>query len=283
MDWIGFSPGLLGPEPVRLRILARGGGWFACEKPSGFATHNHTRAEGFPVMEEALQVQMECGKPELLALTGPHARSIESALYLDPEIYGLAIFSWDPSTTAILRNAIGSQLCRFRFDLVARDTSPERGETRHCRLPIREHATGIPPVSISHRRGKKAETRFGRMEIPGFESLELWEGVATWLRPYQMRIHAYESGLHLPGDPFWGGRPAICRESFYRGRSAPRTPLWEGPALRLAAVEAGDPGDTRLPPDFPSTISVPPPRKWRVLLKRIRREPGDGKRLYRTP
>jgi 23S rRNA-/tRNA-specific pseudouridylate synthase len=268
-DRIGFPPPLLGPDPCRLSILGGSAGWFALEKPVGVLPHAHPGFPDFPLLDRSLQVQREAEKPELLKRTGESAGRIRSTFFLEPDIEGIALFTWVDELRSLFRNQIGSQQAHFRFQLIARDILPEAGAERDCNLPLTDPMPGIEAVRVSHRYGKMAETRFRRIEQFPAGDLSLWSAESRLIRPGQIALHAFECGLRIPGEPLWSREAPFYREDFYKKRQKGRTPFLPGPLIRMQALEInqGDPSAGDRQPLV--SILSPEPAGWELLRRRL--------------
>lgn len=258
-EFLSFPPGVLGAPPQRLALLRRDHGWLAIEKPPGVGIHPHPLFPGVPVLSEAL------GGLSGSVLPGAGRLRPQAAFFTEPEIYGWALFSRDAGWLRSVRNDIGSSLAVFTFELLASDVAPTEGAERVCRLPLFERPAQSPPVVVSHRHGKKSATTFRRADSFPHLGLELWVARTTFPRPLQLRIHAFESGLRIPGDPWWEGGDPIWRQTFYRRRTGKLTPFFTGSPVWLRDVDfsAGQSARNGL---LPSTITATPPNKWTEFL-----------------
>jgi len=180
----------------------------------------------------------------------------------------MAVLSGNSSWLKRFRNHVGSRHARFTYFLLARDVKPGNGEVRRCALPLRECPGKDPPVQVSHRYGKKTETLFQKEESFASCDIDLWRAETHYIRPCQIRIHAFESGLELPGDSLWGRCPPLYREQFHRRSSRTLTPFWEGPPVLLSEMEwvCSHEGE----PDLPESLRQKTPPVWNELLKKLR-------------
>ena len=101
---IGFPPPLLGPEPLRLPVLALTADWVALAKPPAIAMREHPWNLGYPNLDSALNVQLQNEKPELLRLG---ATCFGSIYNLDPACSGVALFGLNRPAIAVLREQYG--------------------------------------------------------------------------------------------------------------------------------------------------------------------------------
>ena len=112
---VGFPPPILGEKPLRLSVLAETNDWLALDKPIGFGTRAHPW-DNVPDIDEALNIQLEAGKPELVRRG---ATLFGSMYYLDPSVSGVAVFAKSRDALANLRNRFGSGESSFRFKFLA--------------------------------------------------------------------------------------------------------------------------------------------------------------------
>lgn len=264
MEFIGFPPPLLGSEPVRLRLLGRSNDWIVLEKPWGCVSHAHPLYRDLPSLDRGLQLQQDRDKPEILRLCGESASRIKSAFFLGPEYPGYGLFCWKPETLAMLRNAFGSQAAEFTFHLLGEDLAPEAGDERECSLPIQEKRSGDPPFRVSHRYGKQAQTHFHRLYKTGVSNLWLWRGIASWIRPGQLFLHAKEAGIGIPGDPYFSEIAPLFKESFFRQPRPGVTPLLPGPPLYFSKLDWKNDPEKELP-----RWEAPEPREWQILRSKL--------------
>jgi tRNA pseudouridine32 synthase/23S rRNA pseudouridine746 synthase len=191
---VGFPEGLLGPTSWRLPVIWQGDGGALLWKPRGLLAQAHPWYPGKPDVESAIFSQIKAGKPELVDRLKWNWGQVVHAL--EPEVEGLVLIATDEARAADWRNAVGSNLLRFRFQFLSRAPAEGEGELI-CQLPIAAHFKEQRGF-ISHRLGKKAETVFRPVERMGV--FGLWEAETAYPRFHQIRLHAAESGIPLWGD-----------------------------------------------------------------------------------
>ena len=258
---IGFPPGLLREDPVRLPLLGRGPGWIAVEKPAGVAAKPHPWNTTATDIESALNRQLEAGKQELVRLG---ADSFGSVYTLDPEIGGPLVLALDRETGESLRNDFGSDRFRFTFELVARNDGGEAA--RECDAPLLRHRT-VARMVPSTAKGKKCRTVFTRLGT-GAQDWSLWRAEAVMIRPHQIRAHSRCAGLPVAGDREYGGEALPTLRELRRGvrGAGVERRVFDGPALRLVAVSVPQAGGA-------VRVGAPPPGAWRSLLRKLKLDP----------
>lgn len=255
---IGFPPPLLGDKPWRLKVVGSDGGWLALNKPQGITVDTGKWVEqGTPLLEDALEKQARAGKPELI----PYGIEKVKAVYtLDPEIGGVQLFAVKQDSLEALRNAYGSRLLIFCFNLLCEaDTGPDE---RVCELPVAPHFTEKRAV-ISHKTGRKITTRFRLISRAG--KWAYWEAETDFLRPHHLRIHASEVGLRVVGETLYNQVPSIKLSDLkrnYRPEGEER-PIHEGLALFLRTLKPRT-SAVNLP-----VLEAEPPSSMAVLFKKL--------------
>jgi hypothetical protein len=281
-DAIGFPPPQLGPEPVRLAVLACAPGILALEKPGGVAWD--AGPPGVPAIMPALRARFAEKKPGLAALGLENPVSIWP---LDTWIAGIGLVaSRGGEPFGFWRNAFGSGLVGFTYELLVCADAGRPAE-HECALPVATHHDGSRAV-ISHETGRKSRTLFRRVTTGGDDGAgqkpgarwEWWTAMTCYPRFHQIRIHAAECGLRIAGETLYaaraagGGQPgalpvASPRVEDFRPRGrlnkGGAAPLLDAPALRLSTVDL--PAGAPVP--FPASITAPLPRRWLALRKRL--------------
>lgn len=254
---IGFPPPLLGPTPLRLPVLGRGGDWIALEKPPGVAvSFQDWEEKGIPGLTEALVAQIRADKPELQRLG---LDWISPVFALDSEVSGVALFATSEEAAKRLRNSLGSKEFSFTFTLLAR-SAPDLPAEITCDLPLAKHQR-LPQIIVSHSTGKMSETSFQRGESAG--PFHLWTARTSYPRLHQVRVHAAESGLLIPGDKRYGGEPLPLLSAIkrgYRGDPGKEQPLGGQISLHLSEV-------TWPSADGTVKVQVPLPKKFATMIK----------------
>jgi len=230
---IGFPAGMLGELALRLPVVAGGPGWVALDKPAGVALEDHPWQDGAPTLLGAIRAQLEAGKPEMrrLGLAEPAV-----VLGPEPELAGVALLADRATALAAWREAHGSGAFTLGYEMLARaEDAPEEGGL--CDLPLRHDETRRR-TTVSHRAGKRSETRFAPGERLG--AWRLWTATCALARRDQVQAHAAECGIRIAGELRYGrtGRVTLA-ETVPSGRlnKGGDRPLHRGVLLRLAWAE----------------------------------------------
>ncbi len=259
---LGFPPPLLGPQPLRLPVLASNEDWVALDKPAAVGTRAHPWDES-PDLDAALNSQLEAGKPELLR-TG--AQLFGSVYYLEPEIPGVALFAKHRDALTDLRNRFGSGECRFTFYLVAarRAEIPSKFQADAPLLPHRVKAKMIPSTA----KGKKSFTQFTRAAESDL-GWTLWRAEADFFRHHQVRAHAATHGIPVLGDGEYGGpaAPTVRQLQPRARRSDLDAAVFSELAIHLSRVELSLAGGVRV-------IEAPFSKSFALLLRRLGLDSG---------
>jgi 23S rRNA-/tRNA-specific pseudouridylate synthase len=230
-ELITFPAGVLGPDPCRLAVLARGDDFFAVSKPSGVALAPDALEEGEPSLLDALAAALRAGKPQLERLAIRHCGRVHG---LDAPATGAVVIASSPEGEARLRNAAGSRRMEFVYDLVAERIDEPREFC--CTLPVARHSAQ-PRMVVSHRTGRKCETLFTPVRELGGHVL--WEARTCENRPHQIRLHAAENGLRIPGEHIYGRVSLVylsrLKAAYRPGRGEER-PLHAPLALHLREI-----------------------------------------------
>ena len=255
---VGFPPPILGEKPLRLTVLAETKDWIALDKPIGFGTRAHPW-DNMPNIDEALNIQLDAGKPELI---GRGATLFGSIYYLDPAASGISIFAKNREALANLRNRFGSGECSFRFKFISALQSITEEPYLQSSAPLLPH--NVKPKMIpSTAKGKKSFTKFHRI-TESSKGWVLWEAVVTFFRPHQVRAHASVLGIPILGDELYKGPEAPTLRELHSKKQRPRLnlPSYQGLALHLAEV--------KLNPDRPEDKIISEPHKHlRLLMRRM--------------
>ncbi|MBE2214543.1 MAG: RNA pseudouridine synthase [Opitutaceae bacterium] len=258
-ELITFPPGVLGTEPLRLPIVARGDGWFAISKPAGLLL----AADGFHPEDAtsivgAIHAAAAAGKPQLASLGIQGCARIHS---LDPEASGVAVLASTEEMAALLRNHVGSARWEFLYDLVTE--AHDGPDEMECDLPLLRHETE-PEMIVSHRAGKRCRTSFRVVRRLGRHTL--WEARTLENRPHQVRVHAAETGLRIVGEFLYARVREVYLSSLKRGYRPGHDverPLHAGLALHLRVVRA-------LPGSRPDVAAeAVPPKSLATLIRRL--------------
>jgi len=242
---------------MRLDVLQATEDWLALDKPAGVGLRAYPW-DKTPDLDNALNFQLEAGKPELQR-TG--ASLFASVYYLDPELSGVALFAKNREALADLRNRFGSGECRFTFRFVAA-RSDEAAAEFQADAPLLPHRTK-PKMIPSTAKGKKCVTQFSRLS-ESENGLTLWEAQTSFFRPHQVRAHAATHGIPVIGDSLYAGPPApTLRQLQPRARRSDLdSAVFGGLAAHLRRAEFSFGGvDLSLESDLPKSFTL--------LLKRL--------------
>lgn len=166
---------------------------------------------------------------------------------LDREASGIILLAKTAEARADLKNQMGSMAFSFRYHFLA-ETAGVDSEQLSCDLPLAIHHTK-PLALISHKTGKKAETKFRRLQ--DFGALALWESESPYDRFHQVRVHAVEVGLRMVGEGLYRA-PG-------RGESSPPSPEL---CLHLARLQFRLGGEDQ-------EVTAPYPVAFDNLLRRL--------------
>lgn len=257
-DFISFPPGYLGNRPEKFPLIANDDRIFAINKPSGLACFQHEWTLGKPDFSMALRRELLNEKPQLKKLG---VEGLFRAYNLDSELSGALVFAKNEATELALKNAVGSSQVRFRFHLLATVETEDREIL--CDLPLAPHFNGKRMI-VSHRSGKKCETRFRYLR--SFGRYQLWEAETSLLRVHQIRVHAAERGLNVIGEEVYsdGGEIYLSRlKRDYMHTRGREKPLYGSLCIHLVEVQFDV-------PDLPmEPILAPLPGRFETLLKRV--------------
>jgi len=247
---IGFPPPLLGPEPVRLAAAPAGDGLLALALPGGLLSDAHPFYPDQPSVVAGLQAQLKNGKPELERLGFETALAIN---LIEPEVSGVLLVGTTREGIEHWRNAWGSQRLTFLYEFVAR-SDPQLPDSLECALPLARRRDA-PGMRVSHRSGKKSRTAFFRIAQRG--ELALWRATIQLPRVHQLRIHAAETGLALPGESLYAAHPPLTRAQAGQYAKRPGEVMENNPVIHLAEIRG---------PGLPA-IQAP----WPAPRERVRR------------
>jgi len=259
-ECITFPAGVLGAEPARLPVLARGEGWMALAKPAGVSVGSEALEPTAADLIGALQSALAAGKPQLLRLGITHAGRVH---HIDAAATGAVVLALGAEAEARSRNDVGSQRWEFVFDVLAEANVGDEPAPLTCDLPLVRHATE-PRMVVSHATGKKCATTFTPVRSLG--RWGLWEARTQDNRPHQIRVHARESGLRIPGENTYGRVPRVFLsqlKSKYRAGGDDERPLHPGLALHLREIGFRGAAEAAI------RVVAERPKSFEVLLRRL--------------
>lgn len=202
-----------------------------------------------------------------------YSQKITHAVYdLDPELSGIVLCAKTKEALHLLKNAFGSQQFTFHWELLTLHDDPVEYAKKDfrklspdnftCALPIEENKMNC---YISHRKGKKTETRFQKKEENRYVT---WEAQSHFLRKYQIRLHAFESGLSILGEDLYQTVPIpTFQELKFKAKANKKNiflPLYDPICIHLKAVEIKFEEQHYF-------IESELPKKWQAMLKIIQK------------
>ena len=238
-------------------------GYFAINKPAGIACFRHDWTLGKPDVSMALRREILNEKPQLKALG---MEGLFRVYRLDAELSGALLYAKTETWEEILRNAFGSRQIVFRYHFLATTESEER--ERLCDLPLATHSSQ-DQMLVSHKTGKKCETRF--QYLRSFGRYQLWEAETSDFRMHQLRLHAVERDLQIVGETLYSQSDKIYLSMLkrgYRRSKGTEEPIYDHLCAHLVSVEFKIP-DQELP-----GVSAPLPKGFETLLKNLDRYKG---------
>ncbi len=296
---IHFPAPLLGNSPRTLRAYWSKPGIFALEKPPGFLAALSPFFPKGPSLENALEIRLPLKEPSsplrVRSIFPLEPDCSGGALFsTDPTLtehyrnaYGSYQFSFVFNLLVqanMLEDSLDCDLPIFNRPLTkprilvsGQEKIKEEPECTkgYMRIPslfltnleakrqgFRKRSGPHAPLGfISHKQGKKAYTRFQRLErlSPYYE---LWEAHTSYLRPYQIRLHAKACGLKIVGESLVDNIPCVCLSELKRGRyKGLEKPLYPALALHLAFLRMSE----------EEAFAIPLPKPFEVMLAKIRK------------
>lgn len=178
-----------------VRLLARGDGWLAADKPSGVLSVPGKRAAGAIsvvswVMEQA-----------------PEASGPITVHRLDMDTSGVLLVGLNAACQRALSMQFEARTVEKRYvAVVAGEISAESGTFD---VPMRLDVPNRPRQIVDHEQGKPAVTEFRVLERQnGQTRLELNPLTG---RTHQLRVHCAHAGHPILGDPLYGDAASAPR------------------------------------------------------------------------
>lgn len=195
MPGLRLPAGALGRERgLVLPVLHKDSGVLVFYKPPGVLLDDHPWYAGVPSVMAELRKLSEL-KPERLSME--KIECVRALYNLPVEVGGACVLTTSSEATERLRNAYGSGQIRLRFEMLARASGVSE-EVFVCNLPLAKDNSAKNRMFVSHKNGKASETAFRLLEK--LEEFELWEADVAYLRDDQVILHAFESGIVIPGE-----------------------------------------------------------------------------------
>ena len=225
---IGFPKPLLGDKNVRIEVIQNYIEWISLNKPAGVYVRQHPWNNQSEDLDRALNIQLEEGKPEILKCNANLFGSIYS---LDPEISGVCLFGKTKGSITELRNHFGSNSMNFTFIFIARFENYENINWQN-NTPIIGHHNQRKMVP-SKINGKKCMTNFKCINIKN--DWILCEAKTNYLRPHQIRLHAYLSGMKILGETIYAKQdsPTYADLGMTKKIGDKKSKIFDGIALHL--------------------------------------------------
>lgn len=257
MKKITFAEFTLTEDPVTLPVIYFNDSILAIEKPAHLNITAHPWYPFYPALTKAIQQEITNQRP---LFTENAINEIHATHHLDSEASGVTILTTTAEKASELRNVMGSSLCTFHYLFLAKEKQTDIPSEFTCELPIANHSTENHTL-VSHKTGKKTLTHFQKITQEGLYSI--WKASTTYNRLHQIRLHAFENGLYIVGDPIYGNEPEIfvsaLKKRYKNKGDAPESSLYQGTHLHLQTIT--------LPNNI--TISAPLPAKMAVVFKKL--------------
>ncbi len=175
-------------EAPAVRVLKRGKGWFAVDKPAGIATipdHGGASNALLPLAARAV---------------GLDAARLHATSRLDREVSGVVVFATTPDAAARLKKARDEHAYVRRYvALAARAPGADEG-TWDARIG---RAKDARRREVNGRDATDARTNYAVIARAGEVALLALSPVTG--RTHQLRVHAAHAGAPLLGDRVYGG------------------------------------------------------------------------------
>jgi 23S rRNA-/tRNA-specific pseudouridylate synthase len=247
-DRIGIPAHLLNRDKgLRIPIRHWGEGLLVFDKPQSIASKADPWFLKDPDLENAFNVQIPDGKPELIH-HGIHFIRVFNPL--EPEATGVVLACCNEDMREQWKNAYGSRQFIFHTLIITRKSLAP--PVINCDLPLVRHFKN-QQMMVSHNLGKKTFTRFSL--IAQGRNADAWLASAQYPRLHQLRIHSRERGIPLLRDPIYDPTyPENLRE-------ADRLKLdW----MHNYAVQTNYELNTLSP-----SVMMPPPKYWKRNLRKV--------------
>ena len=179
----------------RIRILVRGEGWLAVDKPSGTLS--------VPGKGEAGAVNVAAWVME----HQPHASGPITVHRLDMDTSGILLVALDAARQRALSMQFEARTVEKRYIAVV----AERVEQSSGRFdaPMRLDVPNRPRQIVDYAQGKPATTEFRTLER-GDDRTRLELNPLTG-RTHQLRVHCAHAGHPILGDPLYGDPASASR------------------------------------------------------------------------
>ncbi|MDR3273758.1 MAG: hypothetical protein LBS87_00265 [Puniceicoccales bacterium] len=201
------------------------------------------------------QVCENLKKPYVQNLGFEHPDIIYS---IEDGMSGIIILAKNRESAKVLKNAYGSYLFDFIFDLFCAQSTCDRESELVCSLPIAQH-TSKEITLISAKTGKKSCTSFNFIENVG--KCEHWQAKCSYLRRDQICLHAHESWLAILGDGVYGNAKiplfTDLKRNFKANRKANNESSYSGIMAHLSTLKLHD----------GTVIRSELPKKMRVFMR----------------
>lgn len=194
--FLSFPPRAVTDDPLRISVLWNSDVGIVLDKPPGIPVFQDSRLGGgagsllSAIREKAA---VDGSQFDRLGL-----RSLAVVNQLARENSGAVLYTKNREGKAALKNAMGSSLFTFRYRFLSAGII--EGDEAVCDLPVAIHREK-PLALVSHTTGKKATTRFRRLEV--LDGCSLWESESAYDRFHQVRLHAAEVGVPIAGDEIY--------------------------------------------------------------------------------
>jgi 23S rRNA-/tRNA-specific pseudouridylate synthase len=262
--FLGFSglPSVVANKRLKAHHCSEG--LLILEKPARVLIDTHPWYARSTTLVDAINLQLQAGGKEWSQLGVEFVKQIH---FLDPEVSGLAVLATNAAILQTLRNAYGSGYFNFKFIALAKKKKNHESPVLTCELPLVTNSS-LRRAIVSHKQGKKSRTQFSLLEDLG--DYELWQAQTNYLRPHQIRLHAFELGIAIVGETLYGTTPPIflsnLKKKFYKGLDFEQ-PLYSGLHLHLSSVQC----ETSFPQCPSFEFMAPLPGAFEVLIEKLKR------------